>query len=125
MFKKFDRKEARLRRKKRITKRLKGNSFPRLAVFRSLKHIYAQIIDDASGTTLAAASTVEKELAQKISETGKTTGTIEAAQIVGQTLAERAKEKQLETVAFDRGGNLYFGRVKALAESARKSGLKF
>ena len=126
MFKRYDRKSARLRRKKRVRKIVRGtSSVPRLSVFRSLKHIYAQVIDDTKGITIASASTVEKEIAKQIAETGKSTGTIDASKIVGKIVAERAKEKSVEKVAFDRGGNLYFGRVKSLADAAREAGLKF
>ena len=90
-----------------------------------MKHIYAQVIDDTKGITLAAASTVEKEIAKQVAEMSKSTGTIEAAKLVGKIVAERAKEKSVERVAFDRGGNIYFGRVKALADAAREAGLKF
>jgi large subunit ribosomal protein L18 len=126
MYKRFDRKSARDRRKMRIRKRVRGTaSVPRLSVFRSLRHIYVQVIDDVNGVTIAAASTMEKELAGKIKDLGKSTSSKEAAGVVGQIIAERAKEKTIESVCFDRGGNLYFGRVKALADEARKAGLKF
>ena len=105
------------RRKRRIRKRIEGTpERPRLRVNRSTKHIYAQIIDDVSGITLASASSVALKIAG---------GNLEAAKAVGQSLAERAKEKNIEKVAFDRGGNLYHGRVKALAEAARETGLQF
>ena len=100
-------------------------AIPRLSVFRSLRHIYAQVIDDTKGITIASASTVEKEIAKEIAETGKSTGSIDASMIVGKIVAERAKEKSVSKVAFDRGGNLYFGRVKSLADGARKAGLEF
>jgi large subunit ribosomal protein L18 len=93
---------------------------PRLNVFRSLHHIYAQIIDDASATTLASASTVTKKGEEK-----KTGGNIEAAAVVGKLIAERAKEKGVTKVVFDRGGYLYHGRIKALADAAREGGLEF
>jgi large subunit ribosomal protein L18 len=103
---------------KRIRRRLAGSEQrPRLAVFRSLKHIYAQVIDDSKGITLAAASSGEKN--------GVSGGNLAGAKSVGQLVAERAKEKGIELVVFDRGGYLYHGRVKALADAAREAGLKF
>lgn len=93
---------------------------PRLNVFRSLNHIYAQVIDDASATTLAAASSVVKKGAEK-----KSGGNITAAVEVGKLVAERAKEKGITRVIFDRGGYLYHGRIKALADAAREAGLEF
>ena len=98
-----------------------GASRPRLAVYRSLNHIYVQAIDDASGKTLAAASTVDKTLRASI----KNGGNVAAARSVGAAIAERLKSKGLVEVVFDRGGYLYHGRVKALAEAARENGLKF
>jgi large subunit ribosomal protein L18 len=94
---------------------------PRLAVFRSNKHIYAQVIDDAAGHTLAAASTMEKAIAAAL----ETTSNVAAAKVVGETVAKRAKEKGIETVVFDRGGYLYHGKVQALADAAREAGLQF
>ena len=91
----------------------------RLSVFRSSKHIYAQVIDDAKGATLASASSMEKEAR------GKTGANIEAAKAVGKRVAERAVQKGVKEVQFDRGGYLYHGRIKALADAARESGLKF
>ncbi len=93
---------------------------PRLNVFRSLNHIYAQVIDDASATTLAAASTIAKK-----GEDKKPGGNIDAAAQVGRLVAERAKEKGVSKVVFDRGGYLYHGRIKALADAAREAGLEF
>ncbi|HWP31693.1 MAG TPA: 50S ribosomal protein L18 [Fimbriimonadales bacterium] len=105
-------------RHKRIRKRVKGNAErPRLAVFRSLKHIYAQIIDDEKGATIASASSLERKL-----DNG---GNIEGAKIVGKLIAERAKEKGIRAVVFDRGGFRYGGRVRALADAAREAGLEF
>lgn len=102
----------------RIRKKVSGTAErPRLAVFRSLNHIYAQIIDDVSGKTLAAASTTEKELK------GSTGGNIEAAVKVGKTIAERALAAGVSNVVFDRGGYLYHGRVKALLDASREAGL--
>jgi large subunit ribosomal protein L18 len=106
----------------RIRRTLSGTrERPRLAVFRSNKHIYAQLIDDVGGRTLAAASTGDPAMRSGI----KTGGNVEAAKAVGKLIAERAREKGLESVVFDRGGFLYRGRVRALAESAREAGLKF
>jgi len=114
--------QVRLRIHERIRKRLIGASArPRLAVFRSNKHIYAQIIDDSKGTTLTAASTLDAEAKKDL----KNGGNIGAAKAVGKLVAERAKAKGIEAVLFDRGGYLYHGRVKALAEAAREAGLKF
>jgi large subunit ribosomal protein L18 len=94
---------------------------PRLNIFRSSKHIYAQVIDDTTGTTMVSASTVDKELQPQISGKGKK----EQAAIVGKAVAERAKDAGIETIVFDRGGFQYHGRVKALADGAREGGLKF
>ncbi len=105
---------------KRIRKDVRGNAErPRLAVFRSLRHIYAQVIDDTSGRTLLSAGTGEKE------SPAKSGGNIAAAGGIGKLIAERAKKAGIEQVVFDRGGHRYHGRVKALAEAARKAGLKF
>ncbi len=114
--------EVRLRIHHRIRKRLSGSPVrPRLAVFRSNKHIYAQIIDDAKGTTVTAASTLDADAKKDL----KNGGNVAAAKAVGKLVAERAKAKGIEAVLFDRGGYLYHGRVKALAEAAREAGLKF
>ena len=111
-----------MRRKRGIRKRLYGTgSKPRLAVFRSAKHIYAQMIDDERGVTLCEASTRSKELREKIAYGGN----VAAAKAVGLALAERAKEKNIETVCFDRGGYRFHGRVKSLAEAVREAGLRF
>jgi large subunit ribosomal protein L18 len=111
---------ARRKRHDRIRLHLEGTgSRPRLAVFRSLDHIYAQVIDDASGKTLAAASTVEKEL--RASKQTKT----DEAKTVGRLLAERAKKAGVERVVFDRAGFRYHGRIKSLADAAREAGLEF
>ena len=91
---------------------------PRLAVFRSLNHIYAQLIDDEQGRTVVAAATTEKDLRGR-------GGNLEGAKLIGKTVAERAKDKGITKVVFDRGGYLYHGRVKALAEAARQAGLEF
>lgn len=122
MIKREDRRKLRLVRHKRIRKKLSGTTErPRLAVFRSEKHIYAQIIDDTKGVTLVAASTVEKAMKEKL----KKTWNVEAAKEVGKLIAERALAKGIKEVVFDRGGFKYHGRVKALADSAREAGLKF
>ena len=111
---------ARRKRHERIRLHLTGTEQrPRLAVFRSLNHIYAQVIDDASGRTLAAASTVEKEL-----RGSKSTKSVEAA-VVGRLVAERAKAAGVERVVFDRAGFRYHGRIKSLADAAREAGLEF
>jgi len=111
---------ARRKRHDRIRLRLEGTeSRPRLAVFRSNTHIYAQIIDDASGRTLAAASTLEKELR------GATSTKTEEAAVVGRLVAERAKSAGVERVVFDRAGFRYHGRIKSLADAAREAGLEF
>jgi large subunit ribosomal protein L18 len=114
--------EARIRRHRRIRKRIQGTpERPRLAVFRSLNHIYAQVIDDTRGHTLVAASDLEPALREQ--RAGKTK--VEIASLVGETLARRALEKGITRVVFDRGGFKYHGRVKALAEAARQAGLQF
>ena len=113
---------ARLRRHHRVRKHVRGTAArPRLAVFRSNKHIVAQVIDDTSGRTLAAASTVEAD----IRNGGTGTGNKAAAEAVGRLVADRAKAAGVTAVVFDRGGNLYHGRVAALADAARNAGLEF
>ena len=119
MVTKKDKNEQRLRRHARVRGKISGTAErPRLAVYRSNKNISAQIIDDAKGVTLAAASSNEKDFASIGSNK-------EAAKKVGEAIAKRALEKGIETVAFDRGGFLYHGRVKELADGAREAGLKF
>jgi large subunit ribosomal protein L18 len=119
---KADKNSIRVKRHYRIRNKIQGTSVrPRLNVFRSLNHIYAQIIDDEKGVTLVAASTVEKELADKINEKNKK----EAAKMVGELAARRALQKGITEVVFDRGGYLYTGRVAELAQGARDAGLKF
>lgn len=114
--------EMRLRRHRRVRRKVFGTAArPRLCVFRSLKHIYAQIIDDTQGHTLVAASSAEPSFRQEVGYGGN----VEAARKVGEILAQRAKEKGIEKIAFDRGGYLYHGRVAALAEGARAGGLQF
>ena len=113
---------ARVRRHERVRKSLQGTAQrPRLNVFRSLSAIYAQVIDDQSGRTLLSASTVDRDLREKMQGLKKA----EQAKLVGQTVAERAKDKGIETVVFDRGGYRYIGRIKALADGAREAGLQF
>ena len=119
MIKKPDVNKQRKRRHRRVRGKVAGTpQRPRLNVFRSRSHIYAQVIDDAAGVTLCAASSVEKEFTDK-------GGNIEAAKKIGEAIAKRAKDKGIESVVFDRGGYLYHGRVKALAEGAREAGLQF
>lgn len=118
----MDRSSERRRIHKRVRRRISGNSErPRLCVYRSLKYMYAQIVDDAKGTTLVSASTAEKDIRGDT----KQGGNIQASKLVGKAIAERAKEKGIEAVVFDRGGYLYHGRIKAVAEAAREFGLKF
>ena len=112
-----ERRKARVRR----TIALKSGERPRLSVFRSSKQIYAQIIDDEKGHTVAAASTIEKAMRDQL----KTGATVEAARLIGKELAERAKKAGVAKVVFDRGAYMYHGRVKALAEGAREGGLDF
>ena len=122
MISAIDRSIERRRIHKRIRRRISGSSNrPRLCVYRSSKYMYAQIVDDTKGTTLAAASTADKDIRGDL----KQGGNIQASKLVGKAIAERAKAKGIETVVFDRGGYLYHGRIKAVAEAARESGLKF
>ena len=122
MIKNRSRNEMRIHRHRRLRKRLAGTpSCPRLSVFRSLKHIYAQIVDDEAGHTLTSASTLDKSLSDSL----KNAADQEAAKVVGRLVAERAIAKGITTVVFDRGGHLFQGRVKALADAAREAGLKF
>jgi large subunit ribosomal protein L18 len=119
---KLDTREARLHRHVRVRAKIEGSEErPRLAVFRSATHIYAQVIDDASGRTVAEASTLDSEVKGQLD--GKTKS--EQAKIVGTAVAQRANSKGIKQVVFDRGGFRYHGRVKALAEAAREAGLKF
>ena len=119
MIRKQEKKEVRSKIHKRIRKKLAGTTErPRLAIFRSVAHIYAQVIDDAEGKTLVSASSVDKG--------GKINGgNVMAAKQIGKLVAERAKEKGIKQVVFDRGGYHYHGRVKALADAAREAGLEF
>ena len=119
MVKSIDRKMERDRRHLRVRKKISGTQErPRLCVYRSNNHLYVQIIDDVAGNTLVAASTLDKEVKNKHSNK-------EAAKEVGKLIAKRAKSKKIETVVFDRGGYVYHGVVKELAEAAREGGLKF
>ncbi len=122
MINKTNKNEVRLRKHARVRKKLAGTAErPRLAVFRSLSNIYAQVIDDDKGVTLVAASSLEKAIKDKV-EFG---GNIEAAKEVGKLVAEKATEAGITEVVFDRGGYAYHGRVQAVAEGAREAGLKF
>ena len=119
MVKKPDKNTARLKRHARVRKKISGTAArPRLNVFRSAKHIYVQVIDDVNGVTLVSASTVEKDFDQY-------GGNKDAARAIGKKVAERALEKGISEVVFDRSGYIYHGRVKELAEGAREGGLKF
>lgn len=122
MFKKESKNSRRLSRHRRVRNKIMGTpQRPRLNVYRSLKNIYAQLIDDTAGTTLVAASSLESSIKEQVEATGNT----ESAKLVGQLVAKKALEKGIEEVTFDRGGNIYHGRIKALAEGAREAGLKF
>ena len=122
MVKKRSREELRKKKHMRIRNRLSGTTTrPRLAVFRSNNHMYAQIIDDTVGNTLAAASTLEKEVKTELEKTNN----VEAAAYLGKVIAKRAKDKGITEVVFDRGSFLYHGKIKALAEEAREAGLEF
>ncbi|AEA34317.1 50S ribosomal protein L18 [Hippea maritima] len=116
-----DRKKERQRRKVRIKYKIRGTAErPRLCVYKSLKHIYAQIIDDESGRTIVSASTLDLDLRDKVKGSN-----ITSAKVVGEAIAKKALEKGIEKVVFDRNGYIYHGKVKALADSARAAGLKF
>ena len=120
MIKKIDKNQERLRRHTRVRKKISGTAeTPRLSVYRSLNHIYVQVIDDVKGVTLCSASTMEKEVKGEIKDMNKT----DAAKLVGKKVAERALSKGVKTVVFDRGGYLYTGRVQAVADGAREAGL--
>jgi large subunit ribosomal protein L18 len=122
MFNKVDRQETRQRRHSRLRKKVMGTQErPRMAVYRSLKHFHVQLIDDVQGKTLLGVSTQDKELKGKAKNLASTSG----AKLVGQLVAKRALDQKIENVVFDRGGVIYHGVVKALAESAREAGLKF
>jgi len=122
MITKGDKNKARLKRHLRVRKKINGTAArPRLSVFRSSKHIYAQLIDDVAGVTLASASTKDKELVSAIGNGGN----VESAAKVGELIAQRAQAKGVTEVVFDRGGYLYHGRIQALATAARETGLSF
>ena len=122
MLNKVDKNQKRQERHYSIRNKITGTpERPRLNVFKSSKHIYAQVIDDATGKTLVSASTLDKELKDKAAELSKS----EAATLVGKTVGERAKNNGINAVVFERGGYLYHGRVKLLADGARESGLEF
>lgn len=122
MITKGDKNKARLKRHLRVRKKITGTAArPRLSVFRSAKHMYAQLIDDVAGVTLASASTKDKELTEAIGNGGN----VEAAAKVGELIAKRAQAKGVTEVVFDRGGYLYHGRITALATAAREAGLNF
>jgi len=120
MITKLDKNASRKKRHARVRAKLNGTAArPRLNVFRSNKHLYAQLIDDMSGVTLASASTMEKDLNLE------STSNVDAAKLVGELVAKRAVEKGITAVVFDRGGYLYHGRIQALADAARENGLQF
>jgi len=122
VFKKIKRNEQRQKRHMRIRQKVDGTpEKPRLNIYRSLNNIYAQIIDDTKGITIVSASTLDKEVKDKLNSTGNK----EAAKFVGKLIGKKAVEKGIDQVVFDRGGYVYHGRVKELADGARESGLKF
>ncbi len=122
MIKKINKNEERKRRHARVRKKISGTAqTPRLNVYRSLNHIYVQVIDDVKGVTLCSASTMEKEIKAEIKDMTKT----DAAKVVGTKVAERALAAGIKEVVFDRGGYLYTGRVQAIADGARQAGLNF
>ncbi len=122
MIKKINKNQERLHRHVRVRKKISGTAeAPRISVYRSLNHIYVQVIDDKRGVTLVSASTMEKGLRDGVKDMTKT----EAAKFIGKTVGERALEKGIKQAVFDRGGYLYTGRVKAIAEGAREAGLNF
>ncbi len=118
--------QGRVRRHRRVRKKISGTGQrPRLCVFRSLKHIYAQLIDDETGRCLATVSSLSADIRKEMASAKDRKGKTMVSSMVGKLIASRAKESGIEAVAFDRGGYLYHGRVKALAEGAREGGLKF
>ena len=122
MIRKPSRADARVKRHYRLRNKISGTAVkPRLAVFRSNKHIYAQVIDDTVGNTICAASTMEAGVKAKLENTND----VEAAKVVGEAVAKKAIEKGITTVVFDRGGYIYQGKIQALAEAAREAGLQF
>lgn len=122
MIKKVSRQAVRVKKHMKLRKKISGTSErPRLAVYRSNNNIYAQVIDDVKGTTIVAASTVEKAIKASLEKTND----VAAAVAVGEAVAKKALDKGVDTVVFDRGGYIYHGKVKALADAAREAGLKF
>ena len=122
MINKIDKNEERLRRHARVRKKISGTSeTPRMSVYRSLNHIYVQVIDDVKGVTLCSASTMEKDVKAEIADMSKS----EAAKLVGKKAAEKVLALGIKAVVFDRGGYLYTGRVQAVADGAREAGLNF
>lgn len=122
MISRIDKNADRINRHKRVRKKVSGTAeCPRLCVYRSLNHIYTQIIDDVQGVTLVACSTVEKSVMEMVKDLSKK----DAAKVVGQEVAKRALAKGIDTVVFDRGGYIYTGRVECVADGAREAGLKF
>jgi len=122
MVSKKVRSEVRAKKHRRIRNRISGTAeCPRLAVFRSNNHMYAQIIDDTVGNTLAAASTMDKDVKAEVAKTNN----VEAAAYLGKVIAKKAMDKGIKTVVFDRGGFIYQGKIKALADAAREAGLEF
>ena len=122
MIKQVNKKEATQKRHQRLRNKISGTAeSPRLAVYRSTKHIYAQIIDDVKGVTLAAASSLDKDIRSELAHGGN----IESAKVVGEAIAKKALKAGIKDVVFDRGGFLYHGRVAALADAAREAGLNF
>ena len=122
MINKKSKAEVRVKKHNRLRFHIAGTAEkPRLAVFRSNNHMYAQVIDDSKGITIAAASTVEKDIKAKLEKTNN----IDAASMIGTVIAERSLEKGVKTVVYDRGGFLYHGKIKALADAAREAGLEF
>lgn len=122
MINKIDKNKDRVIRHQRVRKKISGTAErPRLSVYRSLNHIYTQLIDDVKGVTLCSASTMEKEIARKVAKMTKT----EAAALVGETIGQRAIKAGIKEIVFDRGGYIYTGRVQAVADAARKTGLIF
>ncbi len=122
MISKIDKNEDRVKRHARVRKKISGTADrPRLCVYRSLNHIYAQVIDDVKGVTLVSASTMEKGVKDKVASLTKS----EAAKLVGETVAKKALDKGIKSVVFDRGGYIYTGRVKSVADGARDAGLNF
>jgi large subunit ribosomal protein L18 len=120
MSKKISRSKARVRRHERIRKKISGTAErPRLSVFRSEKNIYAQLINDSIGTTIVSASTLDKDFSEKVGSNK------ESARLIGESIAKKALDKGITEVVFDRGGYIYHGRIKELAEGAREAGLKF